>query len=479
MRFGQIFYILGWASLCLALAMLAPLITSMWLDETIHMRNFFIGFLVTGFVAGILILSGQADYNMPVRLADMFLLAILFWSLLPLFAAIPLTGALEIDSYRQAYIEALSGLTTTGATHITVPELETTPIILWQHMLGWLGGFASLVFALTVLAPYMVGGTRRMTSTLMQYADDETMRERLSYPILIIFPFYISISLFGIFLIAANGNSLFDSLMVGMSAISTTGFTPRSDAINAFISPPAQFIIIALCFIGAMSIPVLIRANRYARKFYRDEEWLYMVLLVVILSLLAIIFLDGSVGRHIAQQVSLLSGTGFRFFTFADTIEWPMVWLFLPVIIGGMGASTTGGLKIFRLIVFLRDIHIEIRKLIFPSSIRPVKLNGREVTTDQLTAIRMFCLSYIAFLFIGILGFSLSGSVVPKAILQTLAFLNNSGAVLLMTEAHNSLVDFSFGEQLIAAFLMIAGRVEILVLVALFNPFFWNFGSRR
>ena len=158
MGLGAILFTLGYGGCMIALLMVLPWIASL-LDPTFaHAGNFTIGLMLTTFVSGALLLSGYTSRRHRANGIELLLIMVLYWSFLPAIAAIPFIGASQIDGPVAAYFEAVSALTTSGATMLAVPQVEATPILLSRAAPSWLGGLWTLVFSLSVLAPFRIYG---------------------------------------------------------------------------------------------------------------------------------------------------------------------------------------------------------------------------------------------------------------------------------------------------------------------------------
>ena len=156
----------------IALLMVLPWIASLLDPGYAHAGNFAIGLMLTAFVSGALLLSGYTSRRHRANGIELLLIMVLFWSFLPAIAAIPFIGASQIDGLLAAYFEAVSALTTSGGSMLSVPQAEATPILLWRAVLSWLGGLWTLVFAVAVLAPFGIGGITLIGSPLLQHEEN-------------------------------------------------------------------------------------------------------------------------------------------------------------------------------------------------------------------------------------------------------------------------------------------------------------------
>ena len=478
MRLGAIIYTLGYGGITLALLMLLPLAQAIWIGSDVLARNFTIGLLLTAFVSGAMLLSGRSARRFPAQEIELVLIIVLFWAVLPWVASLPMTGALQVVGLTEAYFETVSALTTTGGSVIKFPELEAAPILLWRSLLGWIGGLWTLVFAVSVLAPMELGGLSLTGSPLLQNAEKASLSQRLGRPMRVIGPIYIALTALGVIGIMASGGSLFDALCITLSAISTTGFITHSQGIAAQFTPLAQVFIATLTLIGALSAPVLVilGLGKKMRALGQDSELRILLILIFAYALLSYTILQGlAPGTALLQAISLFTTAGFNFLPGTELQSWPVFWVMLPVLFGGMAFSTAGGVKMMRAIILTKGVGQEISKLAYPSSVQPMTLDGRRLEEPSFSAIWAYTSVFLACLAGGVLLLGLFGIGLEDGWPIILGALTNSLAITTGLEMSTELGLMSPYLQYFLTLLMIAGRIEILILMMLFTSSFWRF----
>ncbi|MEE3059348.1 MAG: potassium transporter TrkG, partial [Pseudomonadota bacterium] len=353
MRLGALLYTLGYGGAMLALCMLVPLIVSIAGGHWAHARNFTMGLTLTTFVSGAMIISGLPTRRLPARNIELLAVMLLFWFVLPILASIPLTGAVQVRSFMAGYFEAVSGLTTSGGGVIIYPQLEDAPILVWRALLGWLGGLWTLVFAVAVLAPFAIGGLSLVGSPLLQHDEDAALSSRLGRPMRVIFPYYLAPTMLGVIGMAAGGDGFVASFCMALSGISGTGTSVVSGSVYDAFSLLSQLSLATLCMFSALSLPAIIAMTQMQSvKLFRETE--FNVLLAIIISFAAISALTQGGESYLAlvfQAISLATTAGFNFLPADNLSSWPVLWVMLPVFIGGMGLSMAGGIKINRAIL--------------------------------------------------------------------------------------------------------------------------------
>jgi len=478
MRLGAILFTLGYGGCMIALLMVLPWIASL-LDPTFaHAGNFTIGLMLTTFVSGALLLSGYTSRRHRANGIELLLIMVLYWSFLPAIAAIPFIGASQIDGLVAAYFEAVSALTTSGATMLAVPQVEATPILLWRAALSWLGGLWTLVFAVAVLAPFGIGGITLIGSPLLQHEENAPLSSRLGRPLRLILPVYLMFSALGIIALTAFGSPLIDAFCLALSAISTSGMSVHEQSLAEILSGGGQGVMALLCLIGSISVPMLmvLTLGREARSSFQLTELRVFLALIIAYAVITVFAVPNSGGvSALWQSISLHSTAGFNFMPDAGLAQWPIVWVMLPVLIGGMALSTSGGVKVMRAIILAKDLGSELGKLSYPSSVHPLSLEGRPLQDRDFNAAWAYMAIFILFVSLGVLLLGLFGTTLADAWPIVLGALTNSLAITGHLDMPLGFAAMPDALQITIALLMIAGRIELLILMVLFTSSFWRY----
>ena len=462
----------------IALLMVLPWVASLLDPNYSHAGNFTIGLMLTAFVSGALLLSGYTSRRHRANGIELLLIMVLFWTFLPAIAAIPFIGASQIDGLVAAYFEAVSALTTSGGSMLSVPQAEAVPILLWRAVLSWLGGLWTLVFAVAVLAPFGIGGITLIGSPLLQHEEDAPLSSRLGRPLRLILPVYLMFTVLGIIALLAFGSPLVEAVCLALSAISTSGMSVHEQSLAELLSGGGQGVMALLCFIGSISVPMLmvLTLGREARSSFQVTEMRVFIALVLDYGLISLIAVPTSGGISISwQSISLHSTAGFNFLAEGELASWPIVWVMLPVLIGGMALSTSGGVKVMRAIILAKDLGSELGKLSYPSYVHPLSLEGRHLQDRDFSAAWAFTAIFILFVTVGVLMLGLFGTTLADAWPIVLGALTNSLAISGHLELPLGFAAMSDGLQITIALLMIAGRIELLILMVLFTSSFWRY----
>ena len=478
MRLGAILFTLGYGGCMIALLMVLPWIASLLNPSHAHAGNFTIGLMLTSFVSGALLLSGYTSRRHRANGIELLLIMVLFWSFLPAIAAIPFIGASQVDGLLAAYFEAVSALTTSGGSMLSAPQAEATPILLWRALLSWLGGLWTLVFAVAVLAPFGIGGITLIGSPLLQHEENAPLSSRLGRPLRLILPVYFLFTALGVIALLAFGSPLVEAVCLALSAISTSGMSIHEESLANLLSDGGQGVMALLCFVGSISVPMLVvlTLGREARSSFQVTEMRLFIALVLAFCAITMFTVPTSGGIAVLwQSISLHSTAGFNFLPDDELAAWPVVWVMVPVLIGGMALSTSGGVKVMRVIILAKDLGSELGKLSYPSSVHPLSLEGRPLQDRDFNAAWAFTAIFILFISVGVLLLGLFGIPLSAAWPIVLGALTNSLAIAGHLELPFGFAAMSDGLQITLSLLMIAGRIELLILMVLFTSSFWRY----
>ena len=436
-------------------------------------------------VIGLAIAGATRRYKRELKARDGFLLVTLTWVLMSLSAAVPLMIALPGISFTDAYFEAVSGLTTTGSTVIT--GLDTLPpsINLWRHALHWFGGIGIIVLAVAVLPLLGVGGMALYRAETPGPVKDEKLTPRITETAKALWLTYIGITAIGVVALRSAGMNWFDALCHAFSAMGLGGFSTRDASIGAFDSVAIEVVLIVLMLVATLNFSrhfMALRGRTLAP--YRNDSEAKVIFLLVGGSVLAIAALLAAHGtyptfiealRHSAfNVVSVASTTGF---VSQDFGLWPIfapVWMiFLSCIICSTG-STGGGIKMFRTLLLARQAQREMKLLVHPSAVIPIRIGGH-IVQDRI-AYSVLAFIFLYFQTIAVLTFAmlLTGMDLVTAFTSVVASVNNMGPGIGQTGPAGNYQGLTDLQTWICTVAMLLGRLEIFSVLILFTVAFWR-----
>lgn len=477
MRNAPIIFVIGLAGVFISLAMIFPVIFALFEEEYSLARTFFISMIIALFMSGALMLTGFNSRNQTLRPHDLLLSGLGIWLFVPFLAAIPLTASIQVSTFGDALFETMSAFTTTGASVVLYPELDPMSITAWRHIICWLGGFWTLLFCVTILVPMKIGALALSGSPLLQHDETESVYERLAWPAINIFKIYIAVSLAIVLIHVLMGLDLFTSIMLTMSAISTTGFAPFSNTILMALDAQHIMILSLTSILGATAFPLWLSFRARDSKIFHDVEFRIFILSIFFFAGAMVVFQDSTIWETLVNATSLLTTTAFLVLKPGDSSQWPILWSILPIAIGGMALSTSGGIKIFRCVAMTKFLEIELSKLAHPSSVRAAHIGSRKLNDDDRQAIWTYFIAFLFILVVGLIGFAMNGVSFETAWTFTFGFMNNGGAVFRHFGMDGIVATFTGPEKGLSILLMLFGRLELIIGLVLFSRIFWRFAK--
>ena len=437
--------------------------------------------------------TGSNDRRISYLTVTIVWLALTSFGALPfLLVGIEKTGASETLSFfnfrfsipfSNAIFESMSGLTSTGATVFADVESLPASLLLWRSTTEWLGGFGIILLVLAVVPS--LGLNKYSLYTAEASSADNTGKTSTSMRTMVqqTLTIYVSLTLFFIILLVATGMTLWEAVNLTFSNISTGGFSIYGDSIARF-TPLHQYILTIVMFIGGVNFALLysfftLRWRRIGRKL---DQFGFFFLLTLLSSLFVVIALYGHGGLPfeealrcgIVQTVSVITTTGS---VVADTNQWwtPITLLFLLLCLcGGMAGSTTGGVKVMRVLILLRTVRNTLTNRLHPHAYNPVRLNGRPVSNEIITNVMVIFIVYVITMLLGVLLLMLCGVDATESLGAVFGCITSYGPGLGACGGFGSYAAFPAVAKWICSVLMLLGRLECLTILILFLPGFWR-----
>jgi trk system potassium uptake protein TrkH len=413
------------------------------------------------------------------------------------FASLPylFEGGDQLGSPIDAYLEGMSGFSTTGASVVTDYDALPKSLAMWRQFTQWLGGMGIIVLAIAVLPRLRVGGRQMMESELPG-PEVAGLPERIRETARMLWTLYVALTALAALSLASLGwlgiddeMTEYEALAHAFSTVPTGGFSTKADSMEGF-APETQWVVALFMLLGGVNFMLLYRAvvRRRPKLFVRDEEFrLYLAMALVASVALTIqiwgyglasgeeVVLDG-----VFQAVSVLTTTGYATEDFALWPVLPLLTLFALMFVGGSAGSTTGSIKVVRHLLLGRVLRRELDQTVSPELVMPVRLNGSPVDERTLRAIAAFTLLYIGFWVLGaaVIGVDSAISGVDLGTLDVLAVsgsaLGNGGPGFGITGPMASFAPLGDVSKLTMIVLMWVGRLEIVPVVVLLTRSYWR-----
>ncbi len=475
-----VFFLIGILLIVLGVSMLAPYLIQVLLKEGSH--SFIAASFVTIFL-GILFILANLEREFRLNLRQTFLFSTLAWFSVACFGSLPFLLSNEDFSLSDAFFESMSGITTTGAT--IIPNLDNSPksILLWRAIMQWLGGIGIVVMAITILPLLKVGG---MQLFKMEGPDttEKILPRTIEVATIIISTYIILTFICGLFY-WVFGMSIFDSVSHAMTTIATGGFSTHNDSIGFFKNPNIE--IVASIFIILGSIPFISYlkfAQGNKNVFFQDVQikgLIYLLSFSILVMFIYLLFIDyesnlfDKIRISSFNVISILSGTGYVTDDFGLWGKFSLIFFLFLMFIGGCAGSTACGIKIFRLQLLLIFLKNQVKKLISPNSVIPIKYNNHKISDDFIKSVIIFIFTFLFIFLIIAMLLSISGLDFITSISGAASSISNVGPGLGDVIGPNgNYKDIPNLSKWILSVGMLLGRLELFAILVLFFPSFWR-----
>lgn len=481
MHYSVISKILGLLLMLFSVTLIPPIFISLYYKDGAAF-SFGLAFIITcatGLIAWAPFIHSKRD----LRTRDGFLVTALFWLVLGAFGALPFildsTTGLSVS---EAMFESLSGLTTTGATVISNLEVLPRSILYYRQQLQWLGGIGIIVIAVAILPMLGIGGMQLYRAETPGPVKDSKLTPRITETAKALFIIYLSLTLLCTIAYYSAGMSLFDAVGHAYSTIAIGGFSTHDASMGWFDSPLIYLISIVFMVLAGVNFALHFVAwrTRNLVHYFLDPEFLFYIFLIAAGIGVTVIYLAYTNTHGIVDSVvigsftfvSILTTTGFGV---EDFSVWPTFlpfFIFFFAFMGGCAGSTGGGIKMIRVLLIIKQGAREIKRLIHPNAVIPIKLGTKTVGDRVIEAVWGFFAMYtIAYLVLTVL---LTGTGLDfiSAFSAVGACINNLGPGLGSVAANYA--DTSDPAKWMLSFAMLLGRLEVFTLLVLFSPSFWK-----
>ncbi|MEM7101021.1 MAG: TrkH family potassium uptake protein [Pseudomonadota bacterium] len=480
MHLAVIFRVTGTLLTFFSLTFLIPVLVALIYDEP-TITTFGYAFLIT-------LICGLAMWlplrgNRELRGGDGFLITALFYIGLGMFGAIPLYMAEATNlSFTDAAFESMSGLTTTGATVITGLDSLPKSLLFYRQLLQWFGGMGIIVLAVAIFPMLGIGGMQLYRTESPGPAKDNKLTPRITETAKALWYIYLSLTLACGLAYWVAGMNPFDAISHSFSTVAIGGFSTHDASMGYFASPAIESVAIVFMILSGINFGLhfLVWRRRNPLLYFADVELRTYLLVLGLLSVIICTTLllqpgatDQPIRDGIFQTVSVATTTGF---TTQDFSLWPgvaPVLLLLAAFAGGCAGSTAGGIKIIRvLMIYLQGMR-EVKRLIHPNGVFPIKLGNAPVRDRLVEAVWSFFSVYvIVFLMMVTLIMILGDMDFTTAFSAVGACLNNLGPGL--GDVAKNYAELNAPVKWCLMFTMMLGRLEIFTVLVLLTPAYWR-----
>ena len=445
---------------------------------------------------GVMSMLCTKNHTKEMNKREGYLVVAFGWIVMTLSGTLPYLFTGAIPDFSNAFFETISGYTTTGSTILN--DIESLPegVLFWRSLTHWIGGMGIIVLAIAILPLLGIGGMQLFAAEAPGPSADK-LHPRITDTAKRLWLIYFGYTAAETLFLSLAGMSFFDALNHSMSTLSTGGFSTKNASIAHWNDTPIiQYIIIVFMFLAGTNFVLSYFAFKgKLSKIAQDEEFKLYFKFILIFTLIAasVIYYysymdaasvfdhplvwgigEGSFRHALFQVVAIVTTTGF---VSADYTLWApflLVFFFGLMFLGGSAGSTSGGVKLVRHLILLKNGFLEFKRSLHPSAVLPVRYNNKSVSGEIVFNVLGFFILYMLSFIVGALGFAILGLDFESAIGVAASSLGNVGPALGEFGPSNNFFEMPTAGKWWAAFLMLIGRLELFTVLILFTPFFWR-----
>ena len=473
--------------------MLIATLISLIYDDGVTL-NLFLAGLAT-LLIGSFVMIGTRNHRKEMNKREGYMVVAFGWIVMSLSGTLPYLVTESIPTFTGAFFETMSGYTTTGASILNDIEIIPKGVLFWRSTTHWIGGMGIIVLAIAILPLLGVGGMQLFAAEAPGPSGDK-LHPRITDTAKRLWLIYVGYTAAETILLQLAGMSFFDAINHALSTLSTGGFSTKNASVAYWNDNPAiQYIIIFFMFLAGTNfvLSYYLFKGKVA-KIIKDEEFKlyfkFIAIFTVIAALLIYFRADVSISsidhpmvlgefesafRHALFQVlTVITTTGF---VSADYTLWTpflTVFFFGLMFLGGSAGSTSGGVKVVRHLILIKNGFLEFKRSLHPNAIVPVRYNMKSISKDIVFNVLGFFILYMLSFIVGALVFSMFQMDFESAIGLSASSLGNVGPALGQFGPVNNYAALPPLGQWWASFLMLIGRLELFTVLILLTPFFWR-----
>jgi trk system potassium uptake protein TrkH len=406
------------------------------------------------------------------------------WVIASAVGALPYYISGAMPSYIDAYFEAMSGFTTTGATVLTSIETQYQSILLWRSITQWLGGMGIIMLFVALFPVLGIGSAHLIEAEMPGYQHGERLTARIRDSAKALWLIYMGMTLAEYLLLRVAGLMPFDAVNISLTTMPTGGFAPNGLSIAAYGNVWVEVIITVFTIMAGVNFGLyyFLLFKRQPKRLLRNTEFRIYLTIFLFSGIIISLNLMGQMGLSleeafrygIFQTASIMTTTGFTTTNFDLWPTFSKAILLALMVIGACAGSTTGALKVIRFIILFKYIHRRLLMVFKPNTIIPIKVNESSLPDNIVS--RSISLTLLYAMLAGA-GFIIMSSISMEpltAISSSIACLSNVGPGFGMVGAAGNYAFIPIAGKVVLIFLMVAGRLELFTILVLFMPSFWR-----
>lgn len=479
----QVFKVLGWLLIIEGAFMTIPTATALLTGGADLYA--FIGSTAVTLLAGLAATFFIRPARTDMAKREGFLLTSLVWVIFSAFGMLPfILSDTEPLGVTDAFFEAMSGFTTTGATVLTSVSGSSQAATMWRCLMQWLGGMGIILFTLALLPMLNSSGGMQMFNAEVTGITHDKIRPRISHTAMRLWGIYIVLTLILFILLSLGPMSAFEAICHAFTSISTGGFSSADASIATWDSHYTEIVLTVFMFIGGVNFSLIYKALAGQPRALWANDVLRAYILIIagayVLFVISIIALGQYSGiasvtiDPIFQIVSTITSTGYTARNFESWGPFVLAITFMLMFFGGCAGSTSGGAKIDRLLFLLKNSRNELYKTLHPNDVTTVRVNGRIIPSHIVAKVIAFLCLFVMTICLGGITLTACGLPLVDSFFSAFSCLGNIGLGAGITGyggGYDLVPDLG---KWILSFLMLVGRLELFTVLILFTPGFWR-----
>ena len=493
LNYKIIFHFLGLLLVFNGGFMLLSALISLIYKDGVTLQIFFAGLFTI--IVGIVTMLLTTKHKKEMNKREGYIVVTFGWIIMSLSGTLPYVLTESIPNFTNAFFETMSGYTTTGASILNDIEIIPKGVLFWRSTTHWIGGMGIIVLAIAILPLLGIGGMQLFAAEAPGPSGDK-LHPRITDTAKRLWLIYFGYTAAETLLLKLAGMSFFDAINHSMATLSTGGFSTKNASVAYWNNQPIiQYIIILFMFLAGSNFVLSYFAFKgKVQKIINDEEFKLYFKFVTIFTLIAalVIYFKAdmtkssishpmvwgeaeSVFRHALFQVlTVITTTGFISADYTLWTPFLVVFFFGLMFLGGSAGSTSGGVKVVRHLILIKNGFLEFKRTLHPSAIVPVRYNNKAINRFIVFNVLAFFILYMLSFIVGALVFSIFNIDFESAIGLSASSLGNIGPALGSFGPVNNYAALPPLAQWWSSFLMLIGRLELFTVLILFTPFFWR-----
>ncbi len=451
------------------------------LDQNLHL-DFIICSSLTISAGFLMRILTQKHKNSEIKKRDGYLIVVGGWIFMTLFGSLPYLVSGSIPNITNAFFETMSGFTTTGSTILNDIESLPKSILFWRSMTQWIGGMGIIVLTIAILPLLGIGGMELFIAESPGPTKDK-IHPRIKETAKRLWIIYLGLTIVETIVLMFLGMNFFDAINHSLTTTSTGGFSTKQDSIAAFQNPWIESVIVIFMLIAGTNFTLIYFGikMKFSKIFKNDEfKWYISSIFLIVLVLTFYHYLSSDISliksfREISfQVVSIVTTTGYATADYTIWGSFMTLIFFLFLFSGASAGSTSGGIKIVRIILLIKNSLLEFKRRLHPKGVIPVILNGSSISNQITYNLLAFIFLYLFIFTIGSILLAALGLDILTSISAVASAIGNVGPGIANVGPSYSYSHIPTVGKWILSLLMLMGRLEIFTVCLIFTPYFWK-----